>query len=113
MIGSVAEKVVRYARCPVLTVRSAEFIKEKFKKILVPLDFSEPSMEALKTAAEWAEMDGSELHLLYAVDQEVHPALYAWGMKSVLDMIPDIKEKVEKEWLNRFLPSPNLKIEKL
>jgi len=116
LIGSVAEKVVRYARCPVLTVRSAEFIKEKFKKILVPLDFSEPSMEALKTAAEWAEMDGSELHLLYAVDQEVHPALYAWGMKSVLDMIPDIKEKVEKrmaESVSAFSELKNRKIVKV
>ncbi|APF19227.1 UspA domain-containing protein [Caldithrix abyssi DSM 13497] len=109
LIGSVAEKVVRYARCPVLTVRSAEYIKEKFEKILVPLDFSEPAMHALKTAANWVEEEGGELHLLYAVEQEVHPALYAWGMKSVFDMIPDIKEKVEKRMEEAIAQIPKLK----
>jgi nucleotide-binding universal stress UspA family protein len=39
-----------------------------FKKILAPIDFSEPSMKALASAWELArEVDGSELHLLYVV----------------------------------------------
>ncbi len=116
LIGSVAEKVVRYARCPVLTVRSADYIKERFKRILVPLDFSEPSMQALQTATQWIEKQDGELHLLYAVEQEVHPALYAWGMKSIFDMIPDIKEKVEKrmdEALKPFAPLQNISIKKV
>ena len=108
LIGSVAEKVVRYARCPVLTVRTTDFVKENFTRILVPVDFSEPSMEALKTAAGWINNGQSELHLLYSVEQEVHPALYAWGMKSVLDMIPDIKEKVEKRMNEAVAAIPEL-----
>ncbi len=95
LIGSVAEKVVRYARCPVLTVRSSKYIKENFHKIVVPFDFSEPANLALKTAIEFAEKE-AELHLIYAVEQEVHPALYAWGMKSVFEIIPDIITKVEE-----------------
>ncbi len=115
LIGSVAEKVVRYARCPVLTVRSADYIREKFLKILVPTDFSEPSLAALKTTPHWLEQN-SEVHLLYSVEQEVHPALYAWGMKSVLDMIPDIKQKVEKrmdELLSRIPALKQVKIKKV
>jgi hypothetical protein len=39
-----------------------------FKKILAPIDFSEPSMKALASAWELAkEIDASELHLLYVV----------------------------------------------
>jgi nucleotide-binding universal stress UspA family protein len=39
-----------------------------FKKILAPIDFSEPSMNALASAWELArEIDASELHLLYVV----------------------------------------------
>ena len=95
LIGSVAEKVVRYARFPVLTVRSKEYIRESFKKILVPFDFNEPAVLALKTAAEFVDDAHGEIHLLYAVEQDVHPAFYAWGMKSVFEIIPDLKEKVQ------------------
>ena len=95
LIGSVTEKVVRYARCPVLTVHSQEYVKEEFNKILVPFDFSDHSILALRTAAEMIDGQKGEIHLLYAVEQEVHPALYAWGMKSALEAIPDLVEKVE------------------
>ncbi len=95
LIGSVAEKVVRYARCPVLTVRSKEYVKDRFTKILVPFDFSEPAMLALKMAAEFTDEPRGEIHLLYAVEQDVHPALYAWGMKTVFEVIPDLEKKVK------------------
>lgn len=95
LIGSVAEKVVRYARCPVLTVQSKEFVRESFKKILIPFDFNEPAILALKTAAEFIDDPHGEIHLLYAVEQDVHPAFYAWGMKSIFEVIPDLVQKVE------------------
>jgi nucleotide-binding universal stress UspA family protein len=113
LIGSVAEKVVRYARCPVLTVRSKEYVREAFRKIVVPYDFSEHSALALKTAAELLEEPNAELHLLYAVDQEVHPALYAWGMRSVLEAIPDIKEKVLQRMEEHIAQIPALKGKKV
>ena len=51
VLGSTAERVVRYSPCPVLVVRSADAKKKKsrsvlrFKKILVPIDFSDCSMK--------------------------------------------------------------------
>jgi nucleotide-binding universal stress UspA family protein len=97
LIGSVAEKVVRHAPCPVLTVSEKSGIKDNFPVIVVPFNFGKHSKLALHAAAELAVYMGKELHLIYVVDQEVHPALYSWGMKSVLDIIPDIVQKAEKE----------------
>jgi len=95
LIGSVAEKVVRYAPCPVLTIAQGATIKEQFKNILLPFDFSEHTMQALRTALELAQLNQAQLELFYVIDEDVHPALYSWGMKSVLDIVPDIKAKAE------------------
>ena len=113
LIGSVAEKVVRYARCPVLTVRSKEYIRERFTKVLVPFDFNEPAVLALKTAAEFVDDPHAEIHLLYAVEQDVHPAFYAWGMKSVFEIIPDLEEKVKNRMDESVNNIPELKGKKI
>ncbi len=113
LIGSVAEKVVRYARCPVLTVRSKEYIRERFTKVLVPFDFNEPAVLALKTAAEFVDDPHGEIHLLYAVEQDVHPAFYAWGMKSVFEIIPDLEEKVKNRMDESVKNIPELKGKKI
>jgi nucleotide-binding universal stress UspA family protein len=41
-----------------------------FKRILVPTDFSNPSVKALKYAVRFAEQSGATIHLLYVVE---HP----------------------------------------
>lgn len=60
-LGSVAEKVVRHAPCPVLTIRPAEGVgaPEAIERILVPVDFSENSRRALALARELASKSGS------------------------------------------------------
>jgi nucleotide-binding universal stress UspA family protein len=63
LIGSVTERVLRKAPCPVLTVppRAVDVmeIPPLFKQILCPIDFSDSSMRALKYAASLAqEADG-------------------------------------------------------
>jgi len=107
LIGSAAEKVVRYAKCPVITVHRQMEAKESFQKILVPFDFSEHSKYALQNALEIAESNQTEIILFYVVDKDVHPALYAWGMKSIFDIIPDIVEKAEKKMDEILLELPN------
>jgi nucleotide-binding universal stress UspA family protein len=71
--GSVADKVLRDAVCPVLAVgpkamEHGQWMGDgavpPFAQVLVPLDGSEPSEEALPVAARWAECFGSHLHLL-------------------------------------------------
>jgi nucleotide-binding universal stress UspA family protein len=78
-LGSTAERVVRYSPCPVLVVRPLDLKKKAggngkmtkrelcFAKILVPIDFSECSMEGLAYAKALAKQFGSKLVLLHSV----------------------------------------------
>jgi nucleotide-binding universal stress UspA family protein len=73
MLGSVAEKVLRKASCPVLTVPppvhepagDALFI---LKRILCPLDFSEASLKALERALSLAKEADAELLLMHVIE---------------------------------------------
>lgn len=73
ILGSVAEKVLRSAPCPVLVVRSAE----PFRRILLPLDGSRQSERALPVSLELAQLLGASLTLLHATGSELPvPGLY-------------------------------------
>jgi len=96
LLGSVAEQLIRYSPCPVLSLRPDFDYNVKPKKILVPYDFSDLSQKSLHYAINFSRKFHSKIDLLYVYDQDVHPALYAWGMKSIKEMIPDIKTRAEK-----------------
>jgi nucleotide-binding universal stress UspA family protein len=70
VLGSVTEKVLRRAGCPVLSVppRAATTAALPFKRLLCPVDFSEPSIAALHTALSLAEEADAELAVLNVVD---------------------------------------------
>jgi nucleotide-binding universal stress UspA family protein len=78
LIGSVAEEVLRTAPCPVFTVRGGETAvpSEAVHNILVPIDFSEASMGALRHARELALTYGAQITLLHAVEEVVYPSAY-------------------------------------
>jgi nucleotide-binding universal stress UspA family protein len=70
-LGSVAEKVLRKAPCPVLTVPPAAVAPGSdrvFSTVLCAVDFSEPSADALRVAADLARRYRSALVLLHVVD---------------------------------------------
>lgn len=81
VLGSVAEEVVRLASCPVMTLREQEEPRpvEAIDSILVPIDFSEPSKEALAAAVALAEAYDSRLQLLHVVQPVVYPQVYFPG----------------------------------
>lgn len=68
MMGSVAENVVRSAKCPVLVVRS-ESVPELVKRVLVPVDFDDRSKELVEIAAEMAGRFDAEMIVLHASEQ--------------------------------------------
>ena len=75
LLGSVAEKVLRKASCPVLTVprRLPDAVPAGpvlFKRILCPVDFSESSLHALKYAISMAQEADAELTVLHVVSHE-------------------------------------------
>jgi len=100
LLGSVAEEVVRRADRPVLTVRGEEDASgaEDFhpaERILVPIDFSEPSREALRHALALADLYDATVDVLHIVEQKLHPAFYVGGVTDIRDIDPQIEEKVE------------------
>jgi universal stress protein A len=51
------------------------------KKILVPIDFSEPSKKALKYAIPFAEQFGATITLIHVVEQSEYPAFIPLKME--------------------------------
>jgi nucleotide-binding universal stress UspA family protein len=74
MLGSVTEKVLRKAPCPVLTVpRQTPDVMEVpplFRRILCPIDFSDCSMRALKYATSLAQEADSTLTVAHVFELE-------------------------------------------
>jgi nucleotide-binding universal stress UspA family protein len=66
ILGSNTLKVLRNSEIPVLTVPPLKIKgKYKVKKILLPLDISEPNFDSLEYALDIAEKTGSHLTVLY------------------------------------------------
>lgn len=77
-LGSVTEKLLRKACCPVLTVPphnpdTVPATPELFKRILCPIDFSECSKAALQYAMSMAQENDAELVVLYVVPNDLVP----------------------------------------
>ena len=98
-LGSVAERVVRHASCPVLTV--AQDRKEyrndpDYRNILIAFDFSEHSKKAAREARHMTSQYGARLQVLYVVEQEVHPAFYLKWKESMVRDLPEIAEQAKE-----------------
>jgi nucleotide-binding universal stress UspA family protein len=69
ILGSVTEKVLRKAQCPVLTVppRAHSGATSPFRQVLCAIDFSSASLEALNYAGALALQSHARLGLLHVV----------------------------------------------
>lgn len=96
LIGSVAEEVLRTAPCPVLTVRGEKEVAPAWsvRNILVPVDFSDASVEALRHAKELALTHGAQITLLHAVEEVVYPSAY--GIEPANLPGPQVIDRVEQ-----------------
>jgi len=75
LLGSVTEKVLRKASCPVLTVpaQNPDAVPAGpvlYRRILCPVDFSDASMNALKYATSMAQEADGRLTVLHVVAHE-------------------------------------------
>ncbi len=106
-LGSTAEKAVRHANCPVLTigphVRSVSF--NRFGHILYATDFSGGSTRALTYALSLAEENRAELTFLHVIESRPvsEPVLLEWKQQDrekLSQMVPpdvDLAYKPEIE----------------
>lgn len=108
-LGSVAERVIRKVRCPVLTVppRASERAPGPvgYKTILCPIDFSPPSVRALEFALAWAQSADARLCLLHVFEPDVDEA----GVRALAHFtVPEyhryMKEDAEKR-LQLLIPT--------
>ncbi len=74
LLGSVTEKVLRRASCPVLTVppRAQATSSQPFARLLCAVDFSDSSLKAVDAAASLAKESGAALTLLHVLEWPWH-----------------------------------------
>lgn len=115
LLGSTAERVVRYSPCPVLVVRGVERMKRgangsrpasAFRKILVPIDFSKCSMQGLDYAKVLAKQFGSTLVLLHSVHLEYYVASDEYARYD-LPLLMQQTEKIAKEQMRHLVEKTN------
>jgi nucleotide-binding universal stress UspA family protein len=70
ILGSVAEKVLRKAACPVLTVPPPAIVATQlpYDRLLCPVDFSESSVSALQFAFSIAQESDARLTILHVLE---------------------------------------------
>jgi nucleotide-binding universal stress UspA family protein len=67
------------------------------KKILVPVDFSEPSRRALSWAFEYAQKFPSEIHILHVVERNLRFSDLGAGIDKLKEELEGIKARSEAE----------------
>jgi nucleotide-binding universal stress UspA family protein len=102
LLGSTAERVVRHASCPVLTVparttprRTGKRPPLDLQKILVPIDFSKTSETVLPWAASLAAESNAELILLHVVEK--FPIDYVLGRELMNETITPLMKQGEAD----------------
>lgn len=107
-LGSIAQEVVRKASCPVYTIRESERPQpyRRIDKILSPVDFSDHSKTAISAAREVAKLYSARLQLLHVIEDRIHPAFYASGKETLLEINPDIVDYSQKAMKRIFGESP-------
>jgi len=104
LMGSNAEEIVRSAPCPVITVREkgARCSLGAITKILVPVDFSDASRQAVIRGKYMAEMHEAELIVKHVIQKLDFPTTG-----------PDAGFTFVKEWLPRLEKEHTEHLEKL
>jgi len=99
LLGSTAREVVQLAPCPVLTVRSGmddDLPSLRDGAILVAVDFSEASREALRQAIRLADAFDARVDLVHVIDDVFVPVEDGYTLRSIYEVDPDVEERQAK-----------------
>jgi nucleotide-binding universal stress UspA family protein len=101
VLGSVAEKVLRKAKCPVLTVsepgEEQTAKPAEFKNILCAVDFATPSLKAVEYSLSLAQEAAGRLTLFNAVEWFSEEP----GWETTVE-VPDYREEMEAQVRKRL-----------
>jgi len=107
VMGSVTEKVLRKAVCPVLSVppRSHDGSRTSvaLNSIVCPVDFSESSMEALQCAVSLAEESDGRLTVLHVADALAQHDLPVYELRNVAEFQAECDRRLRQR-LADFVP---------
>ena len=67
------------------------------KNILVPIDFSDFSKNALRYSVNFAEHFNAKLHMIYVVEPAIYPADFSMGQVSIPSLDIDMTERAKEE----------------
>jgi nucleotide-binding universal stress UspA family protein len=95
LVGSTAERVIKTAPCPVLAVRTPSPRAQdgvSLRRLLVPVDFFQPSLDALETALLLARQVAAAVTLVHVMD-------WAWIRLhySPMDLAEDVRIRKDLE----------------
>lgn len=101
LLGSTAERVIKGAHCPVLAVRQSETTDHKTSEerasrisvehVLVPIDFSDCSLDALEYAAQIAHQLKAHMTVLHVLE----PVAYGLDFTLTHPTDPDHRERLK------------------
>jgi len=94
--GSVAEKVVRLAKIPVITIHNKRS-DLKLDKLLVPVDFSDNSKTGVEEARRIAKDFNAAITYIHVIEQQLQPAFHVVGVDSVFTADHDLKGITEQK----------------
>ena len=103
VLGSTAERVVRYSPCPVLVVRASDSKKKSaqqlatFRKILVSVDFSDCSMKGLEYAKKLAREFRAKLILLHSIALQYYVASDEYARYDLPLLLEQIDEAAKQQ----------------
>ena len=107
ILGSVAERIVRKAGCSVMVIRGKKYVG--FKRIIVPIDFSDCSKRALEYAAATARAHSSKLTILHVFEESfVKPYVNAANSEEEANEIIKEIERVNDSKYDEFLKTIGL-----
>ena len=107
ILGSVAERVVRKAGCTVMVIRNRKYVG--FKRIIVPIDFSDCSRKALEYAVATARAHSSKLTILHVYEGSfVEPYVKAANSEEEANEIMKEIERVNETKYDEFLKTVDL-----
>lgn len=101
LLGSVAERVLRHAPCPVLTVPTAHRVPTPaaspvFKDIVCAIDFSAASIAALDYALSLAREADARLTILHVASSTIEPSMFDLTADAGLT-VAELRQRLERD----------------